>query len=356
LLSATTQRKDLDCQIQKMSPEMQLDLRFHAGFVATVSLENIAASAQTLSMFARVTPLNSPDRSLVLAEEIAAPAIDRRRGGEVDLPGEFVVGPGCYQVDWLVRDSTGRACTAHWQVEAKLRGDFADAPLAIAADSAGESPADPFQNTNPPKRKRDRSLSVRVLVNLSTGPSGVPAVSEGDGRALLAILHAVEREPLFGRFSVVAFSTDEQRVFYRQPPGPRIDFPALGKAAKTILRPGTVDIGQLADAKSDARFMLGLLEEGLNRNEPAPDLVIVVSSKVITDSRIPGEMLSTIAAPPCPVFYLNYVADPTANPWQGAMGAALKFYRALQYSITRPRDLTSALRAMALRMSQSTNH
>ena len=55
-----------------------------------------------------------------------------------------------------------------------------------------------------------------------------------DTVALVSILRRISREPQFGKFSLVAFNIQEQRVLYRQSSSERIDFPALGHALESM--------------------------------------------------------------------------------------------------------------------------
>ena len=91
-----------------------------------------------------------------------------------------------------------------------------------------------------------------------------------DTNALISILRNIARDPRITRFSIVAFNMQEQRVIYRQEAASQIDFPALGKALKS-LNLGTVDLKQL-DARSTAirSFSANLItQEITDGKEPA---------------------------------------------------------------------------------------
>ena len=343
-------RHDLDCKVDRVKPQMELDLLFHTGYVARVPLKEIAGPGAKLSILTRVVPLAAAGKETVFSDTVSVPAINPRSGGEAELPGEYVVGPGKYQVDWLLRDGAGRMCSSHWKIEAKLHHEFENVPLSIPADTAREKPADPFQDAAPITRAGYHPLYAKVLVNFSPGMGAEPVLDDRNVRAILSILRGVAREPRFGRFSVVGFSMDEQRVFYRQNPAPHIDFPAIGTAASG-LHPGTVDVRQIADPDSATDFLGKLLVGEFQPQDPFPDAVVVISPKVMLDGKVPTRLLASNGHPRCPIFYLNYNSDPRGNPWRGALGSALKVYRALEYSITRPRDLGSALHDMVSKLN-----
>jgi hypothetical protein len=100
---------------------------------------------------------------------------------------------------------------------------------------------------------------------------------------------------------------------------------------------------------SAPRFLAGLLTEAAAIG-PAPDAIVIIGPKAMLKRNIPEQVLADSVRPNCPVFYLNYNAHPRRNPWRDAIGAALKVYRGLEYSITYPADLASALKDMMFRL------
>ena len=69
-----------------------------------------------------------------------------------------------------------------------------------------------------------------------------------DTGALVSILRSIFREPRIGKFSIVAFNMQEQKVVYRQEDADRIDFPALGQAL-TSLNLGTIPETRITQTK-----------------------------------------------------------------------------------------------------------
>ena len=75
-----------------------------------------------------------------------------------------------------------------------------------------------------------------------------------DTVALVSILRRIARQPEFGKFSLVAFNIQEQKVLYRQESEDSIDFPALGEALQSI-KLGTVDTHRLQQKHGDTDFL-----------------------------------------------------------------------------------------------------
>ncbi len=138
---------------------------------------------------------------------------------------------------------------------------------------------------------------------------------------------------------------DQERVIYRQPAASGIDFPTLGKAVGG-LKFGTVAFDKLRDPDSATSFLETLLTEHLGAQPMAPDAIVIISPKVMLDKNPVRDQMAEAGWVDCPVFYLNYNADPIGNPWRDAIGTVLKAYRGVEYSISAPKDLGKAVGGM----------
>jgi hypothetical protein len=331
-----------DCSFAASKAVLGIDLRFHTGFSVALPLNRLLGDARAIRVVLRVTPLSAPDRQVFFSMLAAVPALDRDAKGNVELSGEYVVGPGRYAVDYVV--SLGDvACRDQWRIEAKTKGPFDRIPLAIAADSAAELPSDPFDDPGRSAPRPSRSMYAKVLVNFA--PAGVDStiLDSEDVRVIAAILRSVSHEPRFGRFSVVAFSSDQERVLHRQGIASKIDFGALGRALRG-LPSGVVSLRQMQDPRSTTRFLENLLAEELRPAEEPPDAVVVISPKLSLDEKLADRELAERGRVPCPVFLLSYNPQPIEDPWEGALARAVKkAYRGFEYTITSPHDLGKAL-------------
>ena len=57
------------------------------------------------------------------------------------------------------------------------------------------------------------------------------------------------------------------------------------------------------------------------------------------EDNVPVDSLKEVGEVEYPVFYMNYTANPQANPWRDAIGVAVKALKGAEYTISRPRDL-----------------
>jgi hypothetical protein len=184
---------------------------------------------------------------------------------------------------------------------------------------------------------------------------GAATLQPLDIAALVSILRSIAREPRIGKFSIIAFNMQEERVVYRQAGADRIDFPALGEAL-TSLNLGTVDLKRLSEKHGDTEFLADLLKKEVGpTNEGHPDALIFAGPKVTLDAGLPADALRQVSGVDFPVFYMNYNVNPLANPWKDAIGHTVKYFRGYEYTITKPRDLWFAVSDLVSRVVKSRN-
>jgi len=341
ILESQEERKDLPCVVTPIKPVLGFDLRFHGGYEVSVPLKELAGAEDLLTMIFRVTPENRKDESVYFSQRISVPAIEENARGDAYLQGNFDLGEGRYHVDWLMRDRSERVCSSSWEAEASLPPKDKQLQLEIAPLTVQASQREAFREEPPVERlQTEAPLNVKVMVNFAPQNSRSATLQPLDTNALLSILRGIAREPRIGKFSIVAFNMQEQRVIYRQDSADQIDFPALGEALQS-LNLGTVDLKRLSQKNGDTDFLTGLITEEVASGEHV-DAMIFTGPKVMLQENVPPETLKQVGEPEFPVFYMNYNLNPQANPWRDAIGNAVKFFKGSEYTISRPRDLWHA--------------
>jgi len=356
VLEAGDTRKDLPCSVTPSKPTVGFDLRFHAGYEVTIPLKEMAGSENMLSIIFRVEQQNHRDQPLYFVQRIRVPSIEEDAKGDAYLQGAFDVGEGQYHVDWLMRDRAERVCSSYWDSEASLVPKDRNMALAINPGSIQPANAEQFKEEPPVQRvSNEAPLNVKVLVNFAPQNALSAALQPVDTSALVSILRTIVRDPHIGKFSLVAFNMQEQKVLYRQERADRIDFPALGAAINT-LNLGTVDLKQLGDKHGDTDFLTELVrKEVVASPQNHPDALIFAGPKVMLDSNVPEDSLKDAGGVDFPVFYMNYNLNPQAVPWKDAISHTVKFFRGTEYTISRPRDLWFAVSEMVSRIVKSRN-
>jgi hypothetical protein len=356
VLESGEERKDLPCTVTPSKPSLGFDLKFHAGYQVSVPLKELAGIQNGLSIVFRVTPGRHPDEPVYFTQHLRVPPLEEDAKGEAYLQGAFDVGEGSYHVDWLMRDRIERICSSSWDSEAVLGSRDRPMSLAIAPDAVERTDGEEFKEEPPVQRASiEPPLNVKVLVNFAPQNSLSAALQPLDTTALVSILRTISRDPRIGKFSVVAFNMQEQKVIYRQDGASRIDFPALGTAISS-LNLGTVDLKRLGDKHGDTDFLTSLVRKEITPDpQDHPDAVVFAGPKILLDTNPPEEALKDASDVDFPVFYMNYNLNPQAVPWKDAISHTVHFFRGYEYTITRPRDLWFAVSEMVTKIVKSRN-
>ena len=348
ILEAGEVRKDLPCSVTPTKPILGFDLKFHSGYDVSVPLRDLAGSDNLLTVLFRVTTDAHKDEPAYFSQKIRVPSLEEDARGDAYLQGFFDLGEGAYHVDLLMRDRAERVCSFYWDHEASLTGKDKSIGMMIPAGSVSQAEGEDFKNETPIERSSDSPVSIKLLVNFAPQNPHSNALRPADTAALVSILRNLSRQPNIGKFSLTAFNMQEQRVIYRQEGSDKIDFPALGKAVNGVTL-GTVNIKQLGQKHGDADFLAELIRSELGGTEH-PDAVVFAGPKVMLDSNPSKDALTPESDVQFPVFYMNYNLNPSAVPWQDAIGRAVKMFHGTEYTITRPRELWNSVTEMVNRV------
>ena len=339
VLEAQEIRKDLPCNVTPVKPTLGFDLRFHSGYDVTIPLRELSGTGNQLTMIFRVTPEDHPDEQVFLSQRMSVPEIEDNAKGDAYLQGMFQVGEGKYHVDWMMRDRSEHICSSNWEIEAGLPPKDREMALDITAGTVQPADTEPFKEEPPVVRAQTASpLNVKVVVNFAPQNANSATLQPLDTNALVSILRNIARDPRIGKFTVVAFNMQEQRVLFRQDATSQIDFPALGEALHS-LNLGTVDLKRLGQKHGDVEFLTSLITKEVDTGQEKPDAVIFAGPKVMLDDSVPEEPLKQLGELKYPVFYMNYNVNPQSTPWRDAVGTAVKYLKGAEFTISRPRDL-----------------
>ncbi len=333
-------RKEIPCSVTQRKAELGFDLRFHAGYDVSLPLEEVTGDGGLLTVVFRVRSQADAGLPAYFVQHFTVPPVTEDAKGDALLQGEINLGEGSYHIDWLMRDRSERICSSSWDLEAALGSKDRPIDLFLSPNRIAEAPPEPFVNDTDVRTAPQNSgdaLNVKLLVNFAPQDSTSAALQRSDTDALVSLLKAIQRDNRIGKISLVAFNMSESRVVYRQETAEQIDFPALGKALRTV-KLGTVSIQQLGQKQSETNFLQGLIEQEVGAANH-PDAVIFAGPKAMLKADVPQEDLRRIGDVECPVFYMNYNLNPQAVPWKDSISHAIKAFRGTEYTISRPRDL-----------------
>ena len=352
VLEAGEPRKDLPCVVTPDKPVLGFDLRFHAGYSVTVPLKELAGTENLLTILFRVIPQNHKDDPMYFTQRVRVPSIEDDAKGDAYLQGTFDIGEGSYHIDWLMRDQSERVCSFYWDSDAFLAPKDKQMGLNIAPGVVHKDEGEEFKDEPPIERiQSEPPLNVKVLINFAPQDALSATLRPSDTAALVSIIRSISRDPHIGKFSIVAFNMQEQRVIYREENVDRIDFPALGNALNS-LNLGTVNLKLLSQKHGDTDFLADLIKQETT-GASHPDALIFAGPKVMLDENVPPDSLKQIGDIRYPVFYMNYNLNPQAVPWKDSISRAVRFFKGTEFTISRPRDLWYAVSEMVSRIVKS---
>ncbi len=344
-------KKDLPCTVTPVKPALGFDLRMHAGYGVSVPLRELAGLENRLTIIFRVIPEARRDQPTYFTQVFKVPPIEQDARGDTYLEGSYDLGEGRYRVDWLMRDGADRLCTSRWDVEARLPERDRDVALDLAPGEVAASTLETFQEELPVERTQGQpGLNVKVMVNFAPPRADAAVLQPMDRNALLSILRSITRDPRVGRFSIVAFNLQEQRVIFRQDDTSRIDYAGL-RDALDGLNLGTVDVKRLGQKHGETLFLTELVQRETGMSGP-PDALVFAGPKALLDQNVPGDELRKVGEVSYPMFYMNYNLSPDRVPWRDAIGNIVRFFRGTEYTITRPRDMWFAVSEMISKIAQ----
>jgi hypothetical protein len=198
-------------------------------------------------------------------------------------------------------------------------------------------------------RAGEQPLRVVVFLHFAPQAPGAISMRPDEAAALLAMLRSVAREPRIGTYSLIVFNLASSQTLFRQGRSAAIEFPALGNALEG-LNLGTVTVEKLAERDTETNFLRTLVADEMSGG--APDALIFIGPKVTIESVGLEHSLKALGDLGVPAFYLNYDIRPNEYPWRDLIGAAVKFWKGAEYTITRPRDLTAAWASVMSRLAE----
>ncbi|MBI1354807.1 MAG: hypothetical protein GC160_10700 [Acidobacteria bacterium] len=345
VLDAAEERSDLSCSVQPLDPKLEYDLNFQAGYVIRVPLKDLAGNGNTLRVLFRIESLDGEMEPVWFTKRYDVPRIEPDAKGEAALPGKYRLGPGRYEVSWLMRDRAERVCAKFWEVEARDIDPISGLAAAPDEPKADEVSEEIFAAEPPVQRSRGRLLHAKLMVSFTPMDATKVKLSEYDMRSVVSMVRAIARQPQIGSFSLVAYHAQEERVLFEETDVTRIDFPSLGEAVEASIG-GTVNIEQLQDKRSGERFLSELFKKHLGPESPPADVVLFVGPKVVFERLPSGSLLSAPKGPTPPLYYFIYNRNPRSYPWKDAVSAGLKDFSVKEKDITSASEFARAMQQL----------
>lgn len=265
----------LECQLRTQPARLSFDLQIFTGYEFTLPLRQFGTGKQglLLNVF-RVTP-KKPEGAPVWfvrrwpLPEFTEKTVESRRT-YLQLGGGFIVGPGEYQVDWLLLDGRNRVCRKSWKVKAK------EARAASLGIEEGMVDDDRRLMAWKGPGEQAGAEGRRATIFLHAAPTFRRRVytrlSFWDRRLLLTSLKNTLERGGFSGARVVVFNLERRQVLFEAEEFGAGEYRRLGQVLGEVDL-ATIDYGTLASGETEWAFLEKLV--GPERGRGADAVVFI---------------------------------------------------------------------------------
>lgn len=270
-------KERLDCQVSTYPARLSYDLQISASYEFLLPLRQFQGKEpRTLLNVFRVTPRKPQGepvwfiRRWPVRRIPAEMFVDKRLA--LQLGGGFLVGPGDYQVDWLLIDGEDRVCRKSWRVKAR----------ESRAESLGIKPGfidddRRLMNWRGPAAANETARSATIF--LHAAPTFrrrySTRLSWWDYRLLMTSLTNTIDRGGFSAARVIVLDLQRRRVLFEASEFTGREYRRMGEVLGEVDL-ATIDYATLAKGPSEWAFLENLLADERKRPDQ-PDAYIYIS-------------------------------------------------------------------------------
>jgi hypothetical protein len=339
--------RNLSCQVRKGYPVTLFDFQIHSPYRVSIPTTALKQSQQlNLRLWAQPYKdeggsMFQPPRDIVLlqsASDLQGMAVGRNNF--LDVAGSVATGAGEYRYVLSIDDGQGLGCVTQWDVKAKVDG----ALLRYLTLKPGEvvDPRGRAFDRQRPVAKQPDAIRVAVFLNADSRSWRRVLNDSSNMVALASSLRKVAEDPRVAEVAVTVFSLEDQKVLFDEDFQSLVSFRRVGAAFRQ-LKPGLVEFTDLV-AKSEARFLAGVLRDREDRIARADLLLFLGARSPVTDKLSPADRESIPPRRDAATAYL------VTNPFQwrspiarDVIGHIVKNLNGREREIRLPEDLAKAV-------------
>src|ERR1044072_3100611 len=99
---AVSGEQPLKCEVSPLRPALNFSLRFQAGYLVRVPMNQYLGAGHFWSVYTRITP-EPGGQSVYLMDRLGIPEVPKTKV-ELEFGGIYLVGEGRYRADWKLLD------------------------------------------------------------------------------------------------------------------------------------------------------------------------------------------------------------------------------------------------------------
>ncbi|MGP8244910.1 MAG: hypothetical protein ACLQVN_10380 [Bryobacteraceae bacterium] len=288
-------------ELTPLRPALNFGLRFQAGFVLSLPLNQWRGAGHSLRILLAVTPQDGGHRTVYLASRYLLPEIPPTRMWGL-VGGGYLLGEGRYTTDATVLDETGRVFRATWQSTAGRGRGNQRMPVNLPPNTVAQFSL--FRHAAPTTSAPRAPAIERLTVLLDAAPAN-PRQAQLQGADAVKLLDAVsslvERIPA-RNVRVVAFNLDQQKEIFRQDRFGAAGFQRLARALFG-LQLATVGVTVLQNPAGAAGLLTSLVKQEIDAPDRA-DLVLFLGPRLHSRVKLPPDAVALPAGDAPGFFYI----------------------------------------------------
>jgi hypothetical protein len=329
----------LACRVQSIPPRLGMSFRIFSGFQADLDLAQIPARQTRLAVVFRVRQKNAKAEPVYFWEGLEIPeATKRPPRSNAYLSGGFYLGPGQYEVEWLMSDDQDRLCRSRWPIDTKKSRTGETVLKAGAIEPLG---LESWRGTEV------RTTGPTATIFLNAAPLWrnryFTRLSSWDRSLLLGSLTAMLDLGGFRSVRVVAYDVPGRRVLFEESAFSRASYTKLAQVLREA-NFGLIDYGVLKEGPSEGAFLAQMVRADRGMAKPS-DTVIFLGPELLRGVRkLPPEMES-ITEELGKSYYVALAREPA---WQGDLISKLvKAAGGKAFLVQSGPDLIKPIRAIS---------
>ena len=339
---SAAQAPALACSVSHHRPTLDFGLRLWTGYNVSLPARQFTLTGnERLAVIFRVRPQAQPAAVRYFWSgaplPVLTPAQRAQRRTELTLGGGVIVGPGRYDVDWMLIDDIGRRCRESWKLEASAGG----VDVATASDTVQPAWADAWPGF---AACPDNGPHVSIFINAAPvrPRREVSRLSAWDRHVLSSTLNSLLRGTQFCSASLVLFDLERRKVLWREP---KLSRESLRRANGQL---ASVDLATISyDTLRHGPTPKAFLESMLRAERPAqagPETVVFVGSTWRSGPKLralAADVKESLGKP----YFLVYVYPGAVV--DGSLSSLVRSARGRVLPVLQPKDLANAERIIA---------
>ena len=345
--AAPREDSQLICRFKMSPPELAVEFNFHVRSQFRFPLKQFCDAPIGMQAEIRFEPVNhSSGKPSEWSQRVEWTPDERdcRKGNAILSYGVWT-GIGQYRATWQFRDMLGRSCHGSHEFKVALSRSDRDVAVSLPPGTILHTPMDLFHpepGVDCSHLTDPRHVKVFINTDVMTRDGLLVETRAANLRPHLAALRRLARSEMFNRFSLVAFSFEEQGIVARQGLGDTIDFPRLGES---IDDRNLESLGSRMARRSSISFLTSLLSVELLDGD-LPDAMVFIGhdADVIPHgkrfSNFVVNRLHSIDA----VF--TFMTTDQYFPFRGVIGTLVHQMKGVEHTLREPKDIETAVDAL----------